>query len=257
MVEINEVLPNPTVKLVAFEVRFPNLFFLETKMGELQMKIMEQFPESAVVMRKQVFFTDVDQDGRIVSPPPEMDKEFLRKIWQFKAGDKYELNVLTNSLNIQSRHHKTYMKDGADKFRDAIKFVMDSFLEITGIPIFNRIGLRYIDECPVPGRTNEAFKEWYETTFPLERFNIADAIDIQFRTTVKKGEYFFRYQEQLQKKGDEDVLVLDFDGYMNNVDAKKYLTITDDLYKILKSEYEISIKAPVLEYMKREKADKI
>jgi hypothetical protein len=38
---IEEVFPNPTVKQVAFEIRFPNLFYLESKIGELQVKIME------------------------------------------------------------------------------------------------------------------------------------------------------------------------------------------------------------------------
>ena len=254
MVEINEVLPNPTVKLVSFEVRFPNLFFLESKIGELQMKVMERLPDSSIVMRKQMFFSDVDQDGKIVSMPPDMDKEFVRKIWQFKSGNKYELNVLTNSLNIQSQYHKTYMKEkaGVDKFRDMVQFVMDSFLEITKIPILNRIGLRYIDECPIPEKRNTTFQEWYETTFPLNRFDIADASEMLFVTTVKKGDCYIRYLEQLQKKDKRDILVLDFDGFALNIDAKNYLPTTDRLYGIIKSEYETSIKKPVLEFMKKE-----
>lgn len=253
MVEINEVLPNPTVKLVSFEVRFPNLFFLESKIGDLQMKVMERLPESSIVMRKQMFFSDVDQDGKIVSPPPDMDKEFIRKIWQFKSGNKYELNILTNSLNIQSQHHKTYMKEkeGVDKFRDMIQFVMDIFLEITKVPILNRIGLRYIDECPIPLKTNTAFKEWYETTFPLNRFDISDASEMLFVTTVKKGDCYLRYLEQLQKKDKSDILVLDFDGFAQNIAAKNYLLTTDSLYHIIKAGFESTIKNPLLEYMKK------
>ena len=31
---IHEVFPSPTVKQVIFQVRFPNLFYLESRMGE-------------------------------------------------------------------------------------------------------------------------------------------------------------------------------------------------------------------------------
>jgi len=44
--QINEVFPNPTVKQVIFQIRFPNLFYLESKIGEYQLKIMQRFPES-------------------------------------------------------------------------------------------------------------------------------------------------------------------------------------------------------------------
>ena len=254
MVEINDVLPNPTVKQVSFEVRFPNLFFIESKIGELQMKVMERFPESALLMRKQLLFTDVGQDGKLISPPDDMDKEFIRKIWQFKSGNNYEFNVLTNSLNILSSHHKTYMKEGADKFRDVIQFVMNNFFEIAKIPKLNRIGLRYIDECPIPAKENSIFEEWYNTTFPLKRFDIADANEMVFHTVVKKGNYHLRYVEQLQNKDDQYSLKLDFDGFVFDIEVKDYLAVTDNLYQLIKLEYEATIKEPVLEFMKQEKA---
>lgn len=36
---INEVFVNPTVKQVIFQVKFPNLFFIESKIGDIQLKI--------------------------------------------------------------------------------------------------------------------------------------------------------------------------------------------------------------------------
>jgi len=253
MVEINEVLPNPTVKLVSFEVRFPNMFFLESKIGDLQMRVMERFPESDILMRKQFLFADIGQDGRLVNPPADLDKEFIKKIWQFRSGDKYQLNVLTNSLSIQSSHHKTYMKANADRFRDVIKFVMDGFLDITKVPVMNRVGLRYIDECPIPAKENSKFEEWYNTSFPLRRFNIADASEMTFVTVGKRGGYNLRYLEQLQRKDDAYILNLDFDGFALNIEAGNYLAVTDELYQIIKHEYEATIKEPVLEFMKQKK----
>jgi uncharacterized protein (TIGR04255 family) len=254
MVEINEILPNPTVKQVSFEVRFPNLFFIESKIGELQMKVMEKFPNAALLLQKQLFFGEAGPDGKI-NLPTDNDKDIVKKIWQFKSEDKYEFNVLTDSINIQSTHHKTYMKEGADKFRDIIKFVMDSFFEIAKIPKLSRIGLRYIDECPIPNKENSKMREWYNTTFPLDRFDIADASEMVFRTVVKKGDFSLRYLEKLEIIDAKPYLKLDYDGSALNIEADNYLSVTDSLYLLIKHEFEATIKAPVLEYMKQKRAE--
>ena len=49
---IKEIFPNPTVRQVIFEVRYPNLLFLESRMGNLQLNIMKEFPESEAVFRR-------------------------------------------------------------------------------------------------------------------------------------------------------------------------------------------------------------
>jgi uncharacterized protein (TIGR04255 family) len=157
-------------------------------------------------------------------------------------------------LNIVSKHHKTYNLEGADKFKDIIKFVLDPFLKITSIPSINRIGLRYIDECPIPAKEDTIFKSYYNTTFPLDRFSLADATGMEFKTIVKSGEHFIRYVEILKKKAKDDpsyILVLDFDGFANNIKSEHYLTVTDALHSLISNEYEKSIKQPVIDYMRQ------
>lgn len=252
---INEVFPNPTVKKVIFEIRFPVLFYIENKIGDLQMRVMEQFPESALALRRQLVFADVGENGKIESVPEDLEKEAVTKIWQFKSEKKYEFGVKINSLYITSEHHKTYQLDGADKFKDTIKFVVDNFLELTKIPIISRIGLRYIDECPIPAKENKKFKEYYDSAFPLDRFNLADAVEINFRTTVKRDKYNLRYIESLKEVDGEYKLVLDFDGFAEKIKPDDYLKVTDALHKIISDEYEKTIKEPVIKYMKQKKED--
>lgn len=50
---IGEVFPNPTVKQVVFQITFPHLFYMEQKIGELQVKIMRMFPKSSLLYRRQ------------------------------------------------------------------------------------------------------------------------------------------------------------------------------------------------------------
>ena len=248
---IKEVFPNPTVKQVIFQIRFPNLFYMENKIGDLQLKIMKEFPQSALLYRRQIIFADIGPKVKIEDLQDDSDKEAGKKIWQFKSDKNFQLNVLSDSLDITSQYHKTYNLEGGDKFRDIIKFVLDRFFEVTSIPIINRIGLRYIDECPIRSKDNEAFRSYYNSIFPLDRFNLADANEMDFKTIVKKGDYYLRYIESLQKVGDTYKLILDFDGFAENIASGDYLKVTDNLHTIISEEYERTIKEPVYQYMRQ------
>lgn len=252
---ISEVFPNPTVKQVIFQIRFPNLFYMESRIGDLQLKIMKMFPKSALRFRRQVLFADIGPEGRLERVPEGLDSELGKRVWNFKSDKDFELNVLSNSLDITSRHHKTYNLEGGDRFREVIAFVVDSFIEVTSIPIMTRIGLRYIDECPIPAMQNDAFLSYYRSTFPLDRFNLADAKEMRFQTVVKTGEYCMRYVEALAPTDDEYSLILDFDGFAENIDARDYLQVTDDLHTIILNEFERTIREPVIEYMRSQREE--
>jgi len=163
------------------------------------------------------------------------------------------LNVLTDSLDITSNLHKTYNNQAADdRFKDIIEIVLEKLLDIIRIPILNRIGLRYIDECPIPDpHTTEKFNEYYNSTFPLERFSIEDVVRMQSTSVVKRGEFFLRYVESIERKDDGIALVLDFDVHANNTKPEDCLDITDKLHEIISDEYDTTIKEPVKELMRR------
>jgi len=250
---INEVFPNPTVKQVVFQIRFPNLFYMENKIGDLQLKIMKEFPQSALLFRRQLLFADIGPEGKLENIPSDLNKEAGKKIWQFKSNKNFQLNILSDSLDISSQYHKTYNLEGGDKFRDIIKFVLDHFFEVTKIPIINRVGLRYIDECPIPSKDNNTFRSYYNSIFPLDRFNLIDANEMDFKTVIRKGEYYLCYRESLQKVGSEYKLILDFDGFAENINSEDYLRVSDDLHTIILEEYERTIKEPVYRYMRERK----
>jgi len=249
-----EVFLNPTVKEVDFEVRFPNLFYIETKIGDLQIKIMGKFPESKLIYQHQLMFADTGPEGKIKPPPDLPNSEAVGKIWNFKSGTGIEVNIKNNSLSIHSLRHKTYDDPSSEeKFRDIIEFVVSNFIEVTSIPIIKRIGLRYIDECPIVQKDNDTFKQWYNTTFPLSRFDISDARDMTFGTTVRKDKYFLRFFEALVKKNEKYILNLDFDGFAEEINPTEYLKVTDELHKIISNEYFLVAKGPLLEFMRHPK----
>lgn len=251
---INEIFLNPTVKQVVFQIRFPNLFYIENKIGEFQLKIMNEFPESTLLHRRQFAWADVGPDVKLTEIESKLEKEPAgQKIWQFKSPKNFQTNVLSNTLDITSSYHKTYNLEGGDKFRDIIELVLGKFFEVISLPIINRIGLRYIDECPIPSKENSAFRTYYDSAFPLARFDLADAQQMDFMTMVKKGNYYLRYVESLRKVQEEYKLILDFDGSATNVSPQDCLMVTDNLHQLISNEYERTIKEPVKEYMRKPK----
>lgn len=253
---INEVFPNPTAKQVIFQIRFPNLFFIESKIGDLQIAIMNKFPESAMLNRRQVVFADLGPSGKFEELQDKIPQEQGRKVWQFNSPLGYQLNVLTDSLDISSNFHKTYNNvDSDNRFRDIIEYVLNPFFALTKLPMVARIGLRYVDEFPIPAKTNESFLSYFNSCFSTNRFSIEDSIEHQYKVVAKRGEYFIRYIETLLPQTNSTIFNFDFDGFALNVPGEQCLQVTDALHELISNEYELTIKGPVYEYMRDQKND--
>lgn len=254
---IDEVFPNPTVKQVIFQVRFPNLFSMESLVGGYQRRIIDQFPESKLMFSRHfVLAHDVSGESSERQRSDLAESEATEKFWNFSSPEGVVLNVRPASLDMTSTMHKTYANPNhEDRFKDAIEFAVGHFLEVTHIPLFSRIGLRYIDECPVPGKDTRRFREYYNTTLCLDRFPLEDAREFQLLARVTRGNHFLTFREHLDISGDEAKLILDFDAYAENVSASEYLAVTDRLHEIILKEYERSIKEPVYAYMRQAQED--
>jgi uncharacterized protein (TIGR04255 family) len=251
---IKEVFANPTVKRVIFQIRFPNLFSMERLIGDYQVKVMAEFPKSGLILQRNVLIADVGSRAKIEDIVEDADKFAVSKIWNFRSEKGIDLNIHNDSLDISSTLHKTYSNPREDnRFRDTIEYSVGRFLEVTQIPKLDRIGLRYIDECPVPAKETRAFREFYNTTLPLKRFPIENAMNLVFEARVERGDRRLRFIESFEDVGGKLRLTLDFDGYAEGVPAAEYLTVTDELHDLISKEYEASIRRPVLEYMRKKK----
>ncbi len=244
--------PNPTVKQVIFQVRFPCLFSIESLIGNYQIRIMEKFPKSELALSRRFLIGPVPDSSQRKEVSEEQDTGAVKKIWKFTSETGVVLNVQVDSLDISSMVHKTYNNPkGKDRFRDIIEFVLQHFFDVTQIPKVNRIGLRYIDECPVPSKSKVSFSKYYNTTLPIQRFKLKDAIEMSFMTRVRKGKHFLTFRESLIEKSGKLALVLDFDGYAENISSSNYLVVADSLHELISNEYEASIKEPLYRYMRK------
>ena len=243
------IFPNPTVKEVIFLIKFSHLFIIENKIGDFQSLIVERFPESSLSIRRNLLFVDTGPQFNLDEIPSE---EFaVRKVWQFKSKNEYVLNLTTDSLSITSVRHKSYY-DINEGFREIIKFALEKFLSIIPLKTISRMGLRYIDDSPLPDLDNDKFSEWYNTSFPLHRFKIPETVSMQFVATVKKDDNFLIYREEYLPQKNNLILRLDFDSYALNIKAEEYLEKLDQLYIIIHNEwYNNTIKEPVKAFMSK------
>lgn len=246
---IHEIFQNPIVKKVIFEIRFPNLFYLESKIGDFQQRIIKEFPESNLLFRKQFSFADVGPAVKIEDLLDKINREnneTAPKIWQFFSSDKKVILELTNnSLSASSDFHKTYNQGKENTFRGVIEFVVNNFLELTAIPTIKRIGLRYINICPFPAKKEKDFSNYYNSIFPFKKFKIENTENFNFAAVIKKDKYYLRYIESLQEIQGKNEYTLDLDCYVEEVSSGDYLKNTDDLHEIINNCFDDTIKEPV------------
>jgi uncharacterized protein (TIGR04255 family) len=249
---INEVFPNPTVKQVIFQVRFPNLFYLESRMGEFQLKVMKDFPKSSIALTRQFLIAQGVKLAEVGGAQGEAQPPEVGKIWNFESETGVELHVMSESMDLSSTLHKTYNNPNQlHRFRDSIKMALDTLLAVAPVPIFSRVGLRYVDECPVPAIENAVYRQHYNSTLALDRFNLADVEELSHVALVRRGPRYVRIREVLRVPAGKPQLTLDFDAYSINVEPGTCLALTDELHDLVIAEYEKTLREPVFEIMRQ------
>jgi len=247
---ITQIYKNPTVKQVIFQIQFPNLFFLENKIPDFQLDIMSEFPDSALLVRSPISIAI----GNNHADQRKLDNDAATlRIWEFKNTNGYELSVATDNLAITSNLHKTYNNEGGDhRFRETIEFVLEVFGKHINLPTVNRIGLRYIDNCPLSEKTTSTYSKYFDSAFDLDRNSIEDINEMHIYLVKDVADCKIIYQEHYEPQSSPGIVVLDFDGYKQNVVFSDCMVVTDKLHSIISEEFERTIKEPIYRFMRGE-----
>ena len=128
---ITEVFPSPTVKQVIFQVKFQSLFYIENKIGDLQLAVMDRFPASKLIVHRGFLIGHVPVGQKLEQVLEDSQSTAVRKVWQFQTNDGVTLAISADSLSLTSDSHKTYNnKDSSHRFRDVIAFALSAFRTI-------------------------------------------------------------------------------------------------------------------------------
>jgi uncharacterized protein (TIGR04255 family) len=246
-----EVYANPLVKTVFFEVRFSNLFFLESRIGDFQVKVMKDFPQSDLVHRREITMVAGDlENPQVKEFAKQQSSHSVDKVWQFKAESGPRLEISSKNLVFTSEAHTSYREGGEKSLRPIIEKAVSVFLEVVPIPVVQRVGLRYINHCPIRERTTEFFLAWYDSILPVGKFRLENLQNGDCAIISKQDGTQIRRAESLQLAGPEDHLILDLDASKEGVPSDRILETADALHDVIDREFTGMIKEPVREYMR-------
>jgi uncharacterized protein (TIGR04255 family) len=158
--------------------------------------------------------------------------------------------VKLDSLLITSGEYNSYDHASGMKFKDVINKIVTEFLQRFPIKKIVRIGLRYIDHCPLDEKTNQYFTKYYVPKFDIEQYKIDDLIENHIVMRTRRGEHNLLFQCRIAKIENSYKYIMDFDGYAENVDSAKFLSVTDALRELDRSEFLSSITEEFKQYMR-------
>ena len=250
----NEVFPTPLVKQVAFEVRFPNLFFIEGRIGEFQVEVMKDFPQSELVQRRNFMLLAGDINSPQAQELAKQQAAGTEKIWQFKSESGTRIEISTKNLVVIAEKHISYQESGDKSFRSVVEKAVARFLNLIQIPVLLRVGLRYVNECPIFDKTTDRFRECYNSILPVDKLGLENLSRADSIAVVKDGDMQIQHVESLRfATPTGDILVLDLDASTENIASDKILTTTDKLHDLIAIEFRKVIKEPIVEYMRKDK----
>ena len=247
---IDKIYKNPTVKQVIFQIQFPNLFYLESKISDIQLDIISRFPESALLVRSPIAIAI----GGNNIPQQELENNVIaQKTWEFKNKDGYELSITSNCLTIVSKLHKTYSNEGSEhRFREIIEYILGVFGKHVKLPAINRVGLRYTDVCPLPEKTTAKYAEYFNSALSFNNNSIECINEMHIYIVKDIEDCKIIYQEKYMPQIYPDEVILDFDGFKQDVVFDNCMAVVDKLHLIISDEYEKSIKEPIYRFMEGE-----
>lgn len=239
----DEIFANPPLHEVAFEIRFPLLFYMNQKIGDFQLEIMDDFPKSS-----QIFEQEFAIDGKDMAIK---GNENPIQSWHFEnESGKTKIAIYPNKLYIISNEYKSYNHPSGEKFRDVIENIVALFIKQVPIKNFTRLGIRYVDHCPLEKLENEYFKNFYTPLFDMDRYKLKDVIESKMLFRVKKDDYQLLFQSGIRKIGNSYKYIMDFDGYAANVEANNFINVTDNLKLLIKNEFLSNITDNFKDYMR-------
>ena len=213
---------------------------------------MKEFPESVLLLRRPLVLTDEADKEKLEQMVSDLkEQDAVNRVWQFESKRGVKLEITSNSLALVSTSHKSYRHGEEERFRDVIDSVTSRFYEVTQVPVVNRVGLRYINECPILENSTHGFRDHYTTAFPLDRFPLEDATAMDYKVVIGRGRHKLRYIESLQGEGEDRRLILDFDAWSEKIQPSTTLGITGELHDIISREFRETIKEPIVKYMRK------
>lgn len=208
--ELDELFPHPSVREVAFEVRFAPRLRIAPEVWRIQDSLAESYPSVSQEMQAQ-------PDARLLQAYVFANPETRR------------------SIKVSQENFVVIFNDYGS-FEDFKQEALDRVSAFTGefaIQNFQRVGLRYVNHIELkPGQGIQDLRRYVNLPVDMERFDPASIEQMLTEFRLASGEHKITVRgAMLQMPGRENSLfILDFDCYSFAGDLRSLPSMLDDFH---------------------------
>ncbi len=200
------------IKTAVCELRFPAILEYETKPPiALQRELRREYPEYE------------KQQALKVADPSELE---VKHVLKSRKGD-WLVTIRTYSIAVQTSRYTRF-----SEFLDRLQYILDKSLPLLDTDFFTRVGLRYINEIRLedggpPGWIND------DLIAPIVHgiYGTVDRYVQEVRGSMATGKFTFRHGIAGLEKGKEDIYLVDFDFFNENVQAGDVIPMVREFNK--------------------------
>ena len=218
--DLAEKFPNPPVKEVAYEIRFPPDLRILAELYRYQQTIKDKLPKVG-----KVHGFEISLPGGIPS--------YLEGPWLFEdSEDNLQAKITMNSFAVTSRKHKTF-----DRFYPQLKDLTERFIKTYSIPSITRVGLRYINDITLGSDSIGELSRFFVSPFDHARIRYEDLVSASAEIRRKKGDSFLTLRVSFhQDQEGKTHYVIDTDSYF-----ERNLPV-GDLFRIVETLHDNAIR---------------
>jgi len=208
--ELEEEFSHPSVREVAFEVRFAPRLRIAPEVWRIQDSLAESYPAVSQEMQAQ-------PDGRLLQAYVFADPEKRRSV---KVSQENFVVVFNEYGNFEQ-----FKKEALER--------TEAFAKEFPIPSFQRVGLRYVNHIELkPGQGIQDLRRYVNLPVDMDRFDPASIEQLltEFRLVAGDDKITVR-GALLQMPGrDSGLFILDFDCYRFGGDLGSLPSLLDDFH---------------------------
>jgi uncharacterized protein (TIGR04255 family) len=208
--ELDELFPSPSVREVAFEVRFAPRLRIAPEVWRIQDSLAESYPAVSQEMLAQ-------PDSRVLQAYVFANPETRRSI---KVSQENFVVIFNQCSSFEDFKHEALARTTA-------------FAKEFSVQNFQRIGLRYVNHIELkPGQGIQDLRRYVNLPVDMERFDPASIEQLLTEFRLSSGEHKITVRGALlQMPGrDSGLFILDFDCYAFAGDLRSLPKMLDEFH---------------------------
>jgi len=191
--ELDEIFPANPIREVDFEIRFTPRLRVQAEMWRFQEELVSEYPEVGLE-------TALLPNAATVS------------VTVFQGLSK--ARVIKVSPQSMALAFSSY--DNFEQFKEEVLRRGSKFCEIFEVSSLTRVGLRYVNEIPLPTQQSDSMVEYVRPFVDFDRISLSAVQQFALQVVARAGDHMVQVRTAMLA-GPVRTYILDIDAYTENV----------------------------------------